>query len=429
MGSGDGFEDDADDLGGLPLLPPDDRLWRHPSEVAHNPLPAAASLFAGGGSDVGADGTIRLATDRRVWAVALVAGAVGAFLVVAIQLAGGGLHTTKTIRTIEEMGAQNVPPGGATTATTSSDQLVETVADRVRPAIVRLEVQSPGGTASGSGILFRSDGEILTNEHLTHNATHITVVTARGRSYDGVLVGSDQETDVAVVRVLGTGPWPVAVLGSATGLRTGQSVLAIGSALGLEGGPSVSRGVVSALGRSVNSADGAALLDMIQTDAAVVDGSSGGALVDLNGEVVGLCTDISLGGATPTTVPVMQESFLGFATPIDIAHQIAEELIETGRARHVWLGILGADLDPVRADTLNLDGGALVQKVQAASPAEKAGLQPGDVIATVDGSPVVSVSELMVSLRAHEPGDQVVLGVLRATKPMIPMTVVLGQSA
>ena len=429
MGSNDGFEDEeADDLGGLPLLPPDDRLWRHPSEVAHNPLPPGASLFAGvvpSGSE--ATGTIRLATDRRVWAVAIVAGAVGAFLVVAIQLAGGGLHTTKTIRTFEEV-APTIPTGYVTTATTSVDQTVESIADRIRPAIVRLEVQSAAGTTIGSGVLFRSDGEILTTEHITHGATHITVVTARGRSYDGILVGSDRGTDVAVVRVLGSGPWPVAVLGSATGLRSGQSVLAVASALGLPGEPSVSRGVVSGVGRQVSSADGAELLDMVQTDTAIVAGSSGGALVDLSGAVVGLCTEINFDGTAAAGSATPQVSFLGFATPIDIAHRIAEELIATGRARHVWLGIGGLDLDPVQADKLSIDGGALVESVQAGSPAARAGLHRGDVIATLNGGPVLSISSLMVSLRAHEPGDNVVLGVLRPAKPMIPMKVILGES-
>ncbi len=422
MGSGDGFEDEeADELGGLPLLPPDDRLWRHPSEVAHNPLPASAAFFGDGGHS----STMRLAMDRRVWGVALVAGAVGAFLVVVIQLAGGGLNTTKTIRTFEEV-TPTVPTNYETTATTSVDQTVESVAERVQPAIVRLDVESPAGVASGSGVVFRSDGEILTNEHLTHGATHISVVTSRGRRYDGTLVGSDRVTDVAVVHVNGAGPWPVALLGSATGLRTGQSVLTLGSDLGLGSGPSVSRGVVSALGRQVNSADGSLLLDMIQTDAAVMAGSSGGALVDLNGAVVGLCTEITAGAVGPSNTTPTQVSFLGFATPIDIAHRIAEELIDFGKAKHVWLGISGIDLDPTAAEKLNVDGGALVQSVTSNSPASHAGLRSGDIIAALNGGPVLSISSLMVSLRADQPNDKVVLGVLRPGKPMIPMTVTLG---
>src|SRR4029077_13269121 len=119
------------------------------------------------------------------------------------------------------------------------------------------------------------------------------------------------------------------------------------------------RGVVSALGRQVNSADGSALLDMIQTDAALVAGSSGGALVDLDGEVVGLCTEINVAPSASNGASNTQVSYLGFATPIDIAHRIAEELIDTGRAEHVWLGIGGGDVDPVQAGNLAIDGGAL----------------------------------------------------------------------
>jgi S1-C subfamily serine protease len=367
-----------------------------------------------------------MATDRRVWGVALVAGAVGAFLVVAVQVVGGGLHTTRTIRTIEQV-TPTTPSNFFHTATTSVDGLVEAIADRVRPAIVRLDVDSPAGTATASGVLFRSDGEILTNEHITRAATHISVITANGRRYDGTLVGSDQQTDVAVVHVNGSGPWPVAVLGSATGLRTGQSVLAIGSPPGLAGGPAVSRGVVSALGGRVSSADGSTLLDMIQTDAAIAASASGGALVDLSGAVVGLCTATAAGMSDPNRAAGNSVPNLGFATPIDIAHHIAEELITTHHAEHVWLGITGADLEPAQADKQDLDGGAMVDSVTAGSPAAKAGLHPGDVIATLDGGSVISMSSLMVSLRAHNPGDRVVLGVLRSAKPELAMTVTLGK--
>jgi S1-C subfamily serine protease len=438
MGSEDGFEDDAaDDLSGRPLLPPDDRLWRHPSEVGANPLPMAS--FTGGAGGPGdpahaghAGVAVRFGTDRRVWAVAVAAGAVGAFLVLAIQVASGGLHTTRTIRTVEQM-TPSVPSNPFHTVTTSIDETVEAVADRLRPATVRLDVDSPAGTATGSGVLFRSDGQILTNEHLTHGATHISVITASGRRYDGTLVGSDQMTDVAVVRVHGVGPWPIALLGSATGLRTGQTVLAIGSTLGMGGGPSVSRGVVSALGRQVTSADGSELLDMIQTDAAIAAGSAGGALVDLSGAVIGLCTETAAAAAAAGdknstgngTASAPQATFLNFATPIDIAHRIAEELITTGHAKHVWLGISGTDVDPIQADKLDIDGGALVDSVKAGSPAARAGLRAGDVIATLDGGPVMSMSSLMVSLRAHTPNDHVAIGVLRAAKA-IPMTVTLG---
>jgi putative serine protease PepD len=356
-----------------------------------------------------------------MWAVAILAGAAGALAVAALQLAGAGFQSTRTIRTVEQIAP--TPTSYVTSATTSAGQAVEAVAARLRPSIVRLDVETPAGTSFGSGVIFRSDGAILTNEHVTHGALHISVVTASGRRYTGTLVGADPDTDISVVRVHGGAPWPVAALGSAANLRAGQSVVAIGSASVIAAGPSVSRGVVSGLGRQLTTADGE-LLDMIQTDAATIAGTSGGALVDLTGAVVGVCTEITA-SITGSDGGSGSSKLADFATPIDIAHRIAEELVDTGHASHVWLGIGGTDVGPAQADQLSIDGGALVDTVKPGSPAAKAGLRHGDVIAALDGNPVMSMSSLMVSLRSHRPGDKVVLGVIRAEKPAAPMTVIL----
>jgi S1-C subfamily serine protease len=233
------------------------------------------------------------------------------------------------------------------------------------------------------------------------------VVLSDGRRVEGEVVGKDADTDVAVVKIDG-GPYPTAILGTATLLRTGDGCIAIGSPLGLAGGPSVSIGVVSALGRTVD-ADGEHLYDMIQTDAAIAPGSSGGALLDRAGAVIGVTTAIGVSDAGAEGV--------GFATPIDIARSVAAELIATGKATHVWLGVEGADLDQATADQLQLVGGAAIKRVVEGSPADGAGFRPGDVIVSVDGSPVKTMAGLVVALRSHRIGDKVKVGYLRGGTP------------
>jgi S1-C subfamily serine protease len=208
---------------------------------------------------------------------------------------------------------------------------------------------------------------------------------------------------VAVLKI-GGGPYPVAALGTAADLRVGQSAIAIGSPLGLAGGPSVTVGVVSALHRRLDTRSGTPMLDMIQTDAPISPGSSGGALLDANGAVIGLTT------AVATTDGAQG---LGFATPIDVARSSAEQLINTGKVVHVWLGIEGTDVDPTTAQNMSLDGGALVGNVVKGSPADKAGIQVRDVIVAVDNQSVKSMGALVVALRARNPGNTVTLDVWR----------------
>ncbi|MDQ1373044.1 MAG: hypothetical protein QOJ09_382, partial [Actinomycetota bacterium] len=185
-------------------------------------------------------------------------------------------------------------------------------------------------------------------------------------------------------------------------LKVGNQAIAIGSPLGLAGGPSLSVGVVSALGRQVDSRDGPPLLDMIQTDAPIAPGSSGGALLDGNGSVIGITTAIA--------VSDVGAEGLGFATPIDIARDVAEQLITTGKVVHVWLGIEGEDAAA--------NSGALVRKIRAASPAADAGIHERDVITSVQAKPVTSMSALVVALRTRKPGQVVKIGLVRDGKPM-----------
>ncbi len=385
------MDDDSDDgVGdGGPPLPPDDRLWRHPSEVGRHGMPGGATV------PVRVAGAIR----PTVWTVALIAGLAGAALTTGVIAVTGSLSPRVTERYVVEK--------VAVTPVVSSPMLrgergVVAVAERLSPAIVRLDVELPGGGTTGSGVLFRDDGLVLTSAHVVADALSISVLLADGRRLAGRLVGFDVTTDVGLVDLDGQ-RFPVAVLGSAAGLEVGAPTIAIGSPLGLEGGPSVTTGVISALERRVEAVGGEPLHGMIQTDAPVAPGSSGGALVDANGSVIGIMTAVA---AEPS-------GRFGFATPIDLAHRVADQLLASGHMAHGWLGVEGADLSAAQAERLSVLGGALVRRILPGSPAATAGLVADDVITEVDGSPIRSISHLIVQLRAHDPGDKVVIGYWR----------------
>ncbi len=361
--------------------PPDDRLWRHPSEVP------ATSRRRPRGAAPG-------------WGVALVSGLVGSVLTVGLIAATGALDRSDTPSdAVGELVTPVIPPGEAA----ASDRVVQ-IAEQASPAIARIEVSGDRG-GIGSGVVFRDDGHVLTNAHVVDGAEDIDVVLADGSQHRGELIGSDTLTDVAVIKIDDSAPFEVATLGSAAGLRVGQATVAIGSPLGLIGGSSVTTGVVSALGRRVPSAEGAPLLDMIQTDAAIAPGSSGGALLDGDGAVIGITTAIALSETGAEG--------LGFATPIDIARSVADDIITSGRAVHVWLGIEGRDLDVASAQDAGVAGGAVVVDVVADGPAAGAGLRADDVIVAMADQEVRSMSDLVIALRERSPGDRVDLAVLR----------------
>ncbi len=324
----------------------------------------------------------------------------GSVLTFGLVAASGAMDRQETQPGVEREAVPVVAPTGAGAAL----EPVVQIAEDVSPAIVRIDV-SGDRSGTGSGVVFRDDGYLLTNSHVVEGAQRIQVVLADGSERRGTLVGADRLTDVAVVKMDGAGPFPVAVLGSAASLRVGQAAVAIGSPLGLIGGSSVTTGVVSALGRSVPTPEGPPLLDMIQTDAAIAPGSSGGALLDGKGSVIGITTAIAVSDAGAEG--------LGFATPIDIARSVADDIITTGQAVHVWLGIEGRDLDSTSAETRGLDGGAVVVDVVENSPASTAGLTADDVIVAISGKPVMSMSALVIALREREPGERIDLEVVR----------------
>ncbi|MDP9073101.1 MAG: S1C family serine protease [Actinomycetota bacterium] len=393
-------EDGIDGDGPLfPWLPPDDRLWRHPSELATNPT--------GPGPTVAVH-----ESDRRLWAVALLAGVVGALLASGVGVVAGSFHhSTTVVQPFERIVDPSTPqvtlafnPSDPTSTNDSGNPIVG-IAARLRPSIVELLVNGDGTGGTGSGVIFRSDGYVLTNSHVIDGASSIVAVLSDGHRVQCAMVGSDPVTDIAVVKLETDVTRSVATLGSSIRLKVGELAVAIGSPLGLAGGPTVTRGIISALGRQVSSGGGPALIDMIQTDASIAPGSSGGALVDANGMVVGITSAIAVGDQGPQG--------MGFATPIEVARGVADQLLTTGKVTHVWLGVDGADVDSLTALQLGISGGAVVQNVQANSPASKAGLVASDVITGLGGQTIMSMDALEVALQDRRPGDHVTLFVMR----------------
>jgi serine protease Do len=269
------------------------------------------------------------------------------------------------------------------------------VARQATPAVVAVAVR--GG--SGSGVIIRKDGVILTNAHVVRDFGDVEVGLADGRRVSGRVLGRDPAVDVAVVRVEAT-DLPAAPLADSDRLEVGQMAIAIGNPIGLE--RTVTTGVVSAVNRSPR---GFELGGLIQTDAAINPGNSGGPLLDSQGRVMGI-----------NTVIIQGTTGLGFAIPINLARDIAEQLLTTGRIRRAVLGIVPDDLIPELAQQYDLPvrEGIIVRQVEPGSPAARAGLQLADIITQIDGQRVTTSGDLRRILRARRPGDTVRLTVVRA---------------
>jgi S1-C subfamily serine protease len=275
--------------------------------------------------------------------------------------------------------------------------------------------QGQGGT--GSGFIIDKNGNIITNNHVIEGATRITVVLNGNRIARARLVGADPLTDVAVVRIENK-DITVAKLGDSNKLQIGEPVVAIGSALGLRGGPTVTTGVISATkrvelepaGDPQSPADDIALYDLIQTDTAINPGNSGGPLVNARGEVIGVNT---LGQRmTESGVPVQG---INFAVSINTARSVAEELIQTGEVDYPYLGVEASFLTPQQAirEGIPYTSGQRIGTVLPNLPAAEAGLREGDIITGINGTRIEDESTFTLLLRQNDPGDRVTLTVRR----------------
>lgn len=370
-----------------PLLPPDDRLWRHPSEVVQHGFPV----------DLGRPS--RRPPPR--WLVAVLAGATGALLAVATLAVTGNLRRILRVPVVERVA---LPSGTLTGAGGPSPRVTE-ITRRLSPAVVQLEVEADGAAprVGAAGVVFRSDGHVLTSEDAVDGATRIVVVMADGHRSPGRLVGVDDSAGVAVVKVDDSVEVPVAPIGSGVRLAVGQDVMAVGPTAASTKRTPVAIGVVGGLGRQVDRDGAPALVDLIETTISPVDVPTGAPLVDGSGAVVGVTTGATLDGADGA----------GFAVPIEWARAVADQLADSGKVVRAWMGIEGNDLKADAARSMSVGGGAVVTLVRDGSPADTAGLSADDVITAVDGVPVASMGALRVILRAHRPGDAVNLVVHR----------------
>jgi S1-C subfamily serine protease len=309
---------------------------------------------------------------------------------------------------------------------------VRQIAADVRPGVVQItseqvqvgQFNQPFSVPSGvgSGVLYDAQGHILTNDHVVAGARQLLVSLPDGRSFPGTLVGTDPQTDVAVLQITGDN-LPQVTLGDSRDLQVGDWVVAIGNALALPGGPTVTQGVVSALGRSVQEpgtaqgafqAQGPTLFDAIQTDAPINPGNSGGPLTNLQGHVIGINTLVA-GQAEPG----VQAQGIGFAIAIDTAKPIADQLVATGHAVHPFLGVSFVALNPAIAAQLGTraTSGVVVAQVAPGSPAATS-LQPQDVITQVDGQALSSDTDLARAINNHHPGDMLTLSLQRGNQQL-----------
>jgi serine protease Do len=301
---------------------------------------------------------------------------------------------------------------------TLADEPVARVASRVGPSVVQVNVRAvqrtPLGTQRGegigSGVIYRPDGYVITNNHVVADATGINVAFADGTTERASVVGTDPDTEIAVLKVNRNG-LPAATFDKNTPI-VGQLAVAIGSPIGFES--TVTAGIVSGVGREFppeltgGGSAAKALVDLIQTDAAISPGNSGGALANRDGRIIGINVAYLPPGETGA-------ENLGFAIPSDTAASVADQVIDTGRVSTAYLGVQTTDLSPEDANRFDLpvDSGALVEKVLPGRAAADAGVRKGDIITALGGARVESYGDLLGALRDYEPGDTVTLTVFR----------------
>ncbi len=267
----------------------------------------------------------------------------------------------------------------------------------------RFGEESQRRSGLGSGVVVSAEGYILTNNHVVEGADEIEVASNDGRKYKARVVGADPESDLAVLRIPAGHQLPVISFGSSDTLRVGDVVLAIGNPFGV--GQTVTSGIVSALGRShlgINTFE-----NFIQTDAAINPGNSGGALVDANGYLVGINTAIysQSGGSMG----------IGFAIPVSLAKNVLEQIVNSGTVTRGWIGVEVQEITAELAESFKLPGtqGALIAGVMKGSPADKAGIKPGDVLVKVAGKPVKDAQVMLELIAALEPGKMSSFGLMR----------------
>jgi putative serine protease PepD len=395
------IDDDQDDGSGLrPVPPPDDRLWRHPSEIGASgglpptpagPRPRAAVAAAPSGRG-------------RSISLGVMSGLLGAAAMLAVLMSVGAFDHRSGSVAIEEV---RVP-------ITTTSQKVQALAKKVMPALVRVDASTPSGTVSGTGVVFRNDGYILTTAANVHGATRITVQLSDGTTLPGTLRGTDSTSNVAVVRVARS-QMKVAVLADEDDVVLGEPAIAIDCVANRPEHPDVSLGVVSGLGKRISTGS-STLPDMIQSNVPTTSSDAGAALVDTSGAVIGIVAATThveqLGNTTTTDLIDRTMNVFRYSTPISYARQVADQIIATGHVVRAWLGVETSDLSGAQQAEIG-QAGAHVDRVVSDSPAEHAGLMVGDIVIEIDSTRIPSSAALVVQLRTDRPRQAVSISYLR----------------
>lgn len=331
--------------------------------------------------------------------------------------------------------ARPVPaPSALQLSNTQVETSITQAVEKVGPAVVTVVGIMPGQDTffgrsadeqvSGSGVIVSTDGYIITNNHVVEGVNQVGVVLADGTELPAEVVGTDLYADLAVLKAGGSVP-AAATLGNSDTLRTGETVIAIGSPLG-DFKNTVTVGVVSATGRVIDTGQGYQMEDLIQTDAAINRGNSGGPLVNLAGEVIGINTLVVRGSGLGSDIA----EGLGFAIPINTTRAVADQIIQTGHFARPYLGIRGQSITPGIASTYNLpvQWGLFVARLIPDSPAEQGGIQRGDIITRVGDINLDGDHTYINALFSYSPGETITVEVMRGTE-ILELQVTLGEAS
>ena len=375
---------------------------------------------------------MKMQTNKNpLWMVAI--GVILLALTLACQAAAPDVIPTMAELPVQVLALETEQPGIAIQPVildpTDQEEALVALYKQVNPAVVNITVYSNSGDflipeGQGSGFVYDDQGNIVTNAHVIHGAEQVEVTFPDSTSRMAALIGEDLNSDLAVVKIEGlpAGVQPL-TLGDMNSLAVGQTVVAIGNPFGLEG--TLTRGVISALGRSIPALTPFSIPQSIQTDAAINPGNSGGPLLNLAGEVIGVNAQIETGGTGRSNLGV------GFAIPVSILRLVIPDLIQNGEHPWAWLGVRGGNLDPILVQAMDLpvDKGAYLSEVISGGPSAQAGLRGanetvtlegrqvdigGDVITAVDGRPVNSFDDLLIYIALETgPGKEVTLTIWR----------------
>jgi len=393
-----------------PWAPPVDQPWASTPPEPAPPPPGPGGPFVPPPSPGDA---ARPKSRAWVWVagIAALAGAlIGGGVVAAVD---GGSDTAAPPTTSAPVTRSVTPRPPSAGALPGPSMSVKDVLAKVEPAVVTVQQRSGGGLSNGTGVIITADGEVVTNQHVVAGRGQITVTLFNEtKPRNATLVGSDATNDLALLRIDGASGLPTASLGDSEAAEVGDAVIAIGNALGLVGGPTVTTGIISAKGRTLGNLDG-----LLQTDAAINPGNSGGPLVDTTGQVIGINTAVlrdpsGSGGAEG----------IGFAIAANTIKPIVEELRKAnGGAIRTSGAFLGVGTVTINQDiaarlSLGIDKGVIVQSVEPGSGADRAGVLVNDAVVSLDGAPVASVADVGRVVRSKKPGDKLKIDLVREGK-------------